>query len=61
MQPVKYEMPEAQASLEFILEQVICGTEVIIARSGMEIARITAVEGLRKHATTEMGTPYERR
>ncbi len=61
MQQVKYEMPDAQSSLEFILEQVIYGTEVVIVRQGIEIARITAMEGLRKPATTLMSTPYEHR
>ncbi|HEN8798391.1 hypothetical protein HP546_07630 [Pseudomonas sp. CM25] len=61
MQQVKYEMPEAQTSLEFILEQVIYGTEVVIVRQGVEIARITAMEGLRERGTTLMGSPYELR
>lgn len=56
---VKYDLADAQSSLEFILEQVIYGTVVIIVRQGIEIARVTAVEGLRQRATTLMGAPYE--
>ncbi len=51
MYQVKYDLPEAQSSLEFILEQVIYGTEVVIVRHGVEVARITAVEGLRQRGT----------
>lgn len=47
MHQVKYDLADAQSSLEFILEQVIYGTVVIIVRQGIEIARVTAVEGLR--------------
>ncbi|MCX2708339.1 MULTISPECIES: hypothetical protein [unclassified Pseudomonas] len=56
---VTYELTEAQRSLEFILEQVVYGTEVVVQRDGLEIARITAVEGLRKPATKVMSVPYE--
>ncbi|WP_085615025.1 MULTISPECIES: prevent-host-death family protein [unclassified Pseudomonas] len=59
MNQVIYDLYEAQSSLEFILEQVIYGTVVIIVREGIEIARVTAMEGLRHHATTLMETPYE--
>ncbi|NIE74812.1 prevent-host-death family protein [Pantoea sp. Tr-811] len=59
MHQVKYDLPEAQTSLEFILEQVIYGTEVVIVRNGIEIARLTAVEGLNNRATTVMAAPYE--
>ena len=59
MHQVKYDLSEAQTSLEFILEQVIYGTVVVIVRQGIEIAKITAVEGLRQRATTLMGAPYE--
>ncbi|MBF8723111.1 MULTISPECIES: type II toxin-antitoxin system Phd/YefM family antitoxin [Pseudomonas] len=59
MHQVKYDLSEAQTSLEFILEQVIYGTEVIILRHGVEIARITAVEGLRPRGTVLLGAPYE--
>ena len=61
MHQVKYDLPEAQSSLEFIVEQVIYGTEVIIVRHGIEIARVTAVEGLRSRGTTLMEVPYEQR
>ncbi|WP_194790371.1 type II toxin-antitoxin system Phd/YefM family antitoxin [Pseudomonas sp. UFMG81] len=61
MYQVKYEMPEAQTSLEYILEQVIHGAEIIIVRHGIEVARITAAQGLSKGATTVMSTPYEQR
>lgn len=49
---VKYDMPDAQTSLEFILEQVIYGAEVIITRYGCEVARITAIEELRKNSAS---------
>jgi len=45
MYQVKYDMPEAQTDLELILEQVIYGAEVIIVRYGVEVARITALDG----------------
>jgi antitoxin (DNA-binding transcriptional repressor) of toxin-antitoxin stability system len=61
MHQVKYDMPEAQSSLEYILEQVIHGTEVIILRQGIEIARITATQGPDKRSTVLMGAPYELR
>jgi hypothetical protein len=56
---VKYDLSEAQTSLEYILEQVIYGTVVVIVRNGIEIARVTAVEGLSQRATRPMATPYE--
>ena len=59
MHQVKYDMPDAQCSLEYILEQVIHGTEVIIVRNGIEVARVTVMEGLNKRGTTLMTTPYE--
>lgn len=59
MHKVRYDMPEALKSLEFILEQVIYGTEVIIARDGVEIARVTAVEGLRKRRSVSLGATHE--
>ena len=59
MHQVKYDLPEAQSSLEFILEQVIYGTEVVIVRHGVEVARITAVEGLRQRGTVLLEAPYE--
>lgn len=57
---VKYDLSEAQTSLEFILEQVIYGSVVVIVRNGIEIARLTAAEGLSNRATTPMSAPYER-
>ncbi|BBP76290.1 hypothetical protein HX881_20380 [Pseudomonas gingeri] len=54
---VKYDMPDAQTSLEFILEQVICGAEVIITRYGLEVARITAVQGPRKNTAAVLPLP----
>lgn len=59
MHQVKYDLPEAQTSFEFILEQVIYGAEVIIVRHGIEIARITAVNDLRQRGTILLGAPYE--
>ncbi|MFJ4154966.1 hypothetical protein ACIQUF_11075 [Pseudomonas sp. NPDC090233] len=59
MYQVTYDLADAQSSLEFILEQVIYGTVVIIVRHGIEIARVTRVEGLRQPATRRMETPYE--
>lgn len=59
MHQVKYDMPDAQFSLEYILEQVIHGTEVIIVRNGIEVARVTVMEGLNKRGTTLMSSPYE--
>jgi hypothetical protein len=56
---VKYDLSEAQTSLEYILEQVIYGTVVVIVRNGIEIARVTAVEGLSDRATRLMVSPYE--
>lgn len=61
MQQVKYGVNDAQASLEFILEQVTHGTEVVIVRHGIEIARITPVEGLANRGITPMNVPYELR
>ncbi|MFW3895756.1 hypothetical protein [Pseudomonas bharatica] len=59
MRKVRYDMPEALKSLEFILEQVIYGTEVIIARDGVEIARVTAVEGLTKRRSVSLEATHE--
>ncbi|AXQ48332.1 type II toxin-antitoxin system prevent-host-death family antitoxin [Pseudomonas vlassakiae] len=59
MHQVKYDLPEAQSSLEFILEQVIYGTEVVIVRHGVEVARITPVDGLRHRGTVLLEAPYE--
>ncbi|MBO9552245.1 type II toxin-antitoxin system prevent-host-death family antitoxin [Pseudomonas sp.] len=59
MHQVKYDLSEAQSSLEFILEQVIYGTEVVIVRHGIEVARITPVEGLRQRGTVLLEAPYE--
>lgn len=59
MHTVTYEFTEAQRNLEFILEQVVYGTEVVVQRDGLEIARITAVEGLRRPATKVMDQPFE--
>ncbi len=44
MQPVKYDVPDAQSSLEYILEQVTHGTDVVIVRNGVEVARISPVK-----------------
>ncbi|WP_435609833.1 hypothetical protein [Pseudomonas knackmussii] len=46
MYQVKYDMPDAQKDFEFILEQLMHGAEIIIIRYGIEVARITAIEGL---------------
>ncbi|WP_313644037.1 hypothetical protein [Pseudomonas sp.] len=59
MHQVKYDLSEAQTTLEYILEQVIYGTAVVIVRNGIEIARLTAVEGLSGRATTVMDLPYQ--
>lgn len=50
MYQVKYDLSDAQTSLEYILEQVIYGAEVIIIRNGFEVARITVMDGQRKNA-----------
>lgn len=49
MYQVKYDLSDAQTSLEYILEQVIHGAEVIIIRDGSEVARMTVMDGQRKN------------
>lgn len=53
MHQVRYDLPEAQSSLEFILEQVIHGTEVIIVRRGIEVARIIAAPAEYENASSQ--------
>ncbi|WP_449433780.1 hypothetical protein [Pseudomonas putida] len=50
MYRVKYDLPEAVTSFEFLLEQALYGAEVIIIRDGIEVARITATEGAAKRS-----------
>jgi len=49
MHQVEYDMPEAQSSLEFILEQAISPRQVI------EMVRVTAVESPKNRGMIVMG------
>lgn len=59
MYQVKYDLPDVQTSLEFLLEQVIYGAEAIICRDGVEIARVTGIKRPPKSVVTEISRPHE--
>lgn len=54
MYRVKYDLPEALTSFEFLLEQAIYGAEVIIVRDGVEVARLTATDTAVKRSVTSV-------
>lgn len=45
MYEVRYDLPEAVDSFEFLLEQARHGADVIISRNGVEIAKVTGIKG----------------